>query len=168
LREKSKNRTRDAQISIFRIHIANNSWVWIQFGTGQPFKVSIAGCRDVADLIEATGNKLGLSDRLDELYLWRNHPAGRNDQHLSLSEKSIKVDGSRLHGRFCKTALSRKSNLFYIQNGILPTGLLLHLPLCASGKSFFFIKHNFFKQTFATIAHTRRVEIDLADILRRH
>ena len=42
----------------------------IRFGTGQPFKVSIADCQDVADLIEAARNKLVLSDRLDELYLF--------------------------------------------------------------------------------------------------
>jgi hypothetical protein len=88
----------------------NNSWVWIQFGTGQPFKVSIADCQDVADLIEATRNKLGLSERLDELYLFvidtdgfkgkqqrpgklitqvlkENYPAGRNDQHPLLIRK---------------------------------------------------------------------------------
>jgi hypothetical protein len=88
----------------------NNSWVWIRFGTGQPFKVSIAECQDVADLIEATRNKLGLSERLDELYLFvidtdgfkgkqqrpgklitqvlkENHPAGRNDQHPLLIRK---------------------------------------------------------------------------------
>jgi len=52
---------------------------------------------------------------------------------LFLSEKSIKVNGSLLRGRFCKTALSRKSNLFYIQNGILSIGLLLHLSLRAFG-----------------------------------
>jgi hypothetical protein len=88
----------------------NNSWVWIRFGTGQPFKVSIADCQDVADLIEATRNKLGLSERLDELYLFvidtdgfkgkqqrpgklitqvlkENYPAGRNDQHPLLIRK---------------------------------------------------------------------------------
>ena len=84
--------------------------MWIRFGTGQPLKVSIADCQDVADLIEAARNKLGLSDRLDELYLFavdtdgfkrkqqrpgkfisqvleENHPAGRNDQHPLLIRK---------------------------------------------------------------------------------
>ena len=78
------------------------SWAWVRFGAGQPVKVSIAECQDVADLIEATRNKLGLSDRLDEMYLLvldtdgfkgkqqrpgklltqvlqENHPAGQND-----------------------------------------------------------------------------------------
>ncbi len=48
----------------------NKTLVWIRFGTGQPFKVSIADCQDIADLIEAARNKLGLSERLDELYLF--------------------------------------------------------------------------------------------------
>jgi len=88
----------------------NKTLVWIRFGTGQPFKVSIADCQDVADLIEAARNKLGLSDRLDELYLFavdtdgfkgkqqrtgklitkvleKNYPAGRNDQHPLLIRK---------------------------------------------------------------------------------
>ena len=127
----------------------------IQFGTGQPFKVSIADCQDVADLIEATRNKLGLSERLDELYLFvidtdgfkgkqqrpgklitqvleENHPAEMTSI-LFLSEKSIKVDGNLLNGQFSKTTLFRKSNLFYIQNGILSIGLLLHLSLRAFG-----------------------------------
>jgi len=50
----------------------NDSWVWIRFGTGQPFKVSISDCQDVADLIEASRNKLGLSDRLDPMDLKEN------------------------------------------------------------------------------------------------
>ena len=89
--------------------------MWIRFGTGQPFKVSIADCKDIADLFEAARNKLGLSDRLDELYLFvidtdgfkgkqqrpvfqvvvvlitqvleENYPAGRNDQHPLLIRK---------------------------------------------------------------------------------
>jgi hypothetical protein len=86
------------------------SWVWIRFGTGQPFKVSTADCQDFADLFEAARNKLGLSDRLDELYLFvidtdgfkgkqqrpgklitqvleENYPAGRNDQQPLLIRK---------------------------------------------------------------------------------
>ena len=83
------------------------SWVWMRFGTGQPFKVTTADCQDVADLIEAARNKLGLSDRLDELYLFvidtderqqrpgklisqvldENYPAGRNDEHPLLIRK---------------------------------------------------------------------------------
>ena len=36
-----------------RIHILNNSWgVGDDSATGQPFKVSISDCQDVADLIE--------------------------------------------------------------------------------------------------------------------
>jgi membrane associated rhomboid family serine protease len=85
----------------------NSTLVWIRFGTGQPFKVSIADCQDVADLIEAARNKLALSDRLDELYLFvidtdgeqqrpgklitqvldENYPAGRNDQYPLLIRK---------------------------------------------------------------------------------
>ena len=52
---------------------------------------------------------------------------------LFLSDKSIKVEGNLLNGQFWKTTLFRKSNLLYIQNGILSIGLLLHLSLWAFG-----------------------------------
>ena len=104
----------------------NHSGVWIRFGTGKPFKVSIADCQDVADLIEAARNKLGLSDRLDDLYLFavdtngfkgkqqrpgklisqvleENHPAGRNDQnHLFIR----KVNQTRAMVNFGKQLFS--------------------------------------------------------------
>jgi hypothetical protein len=57
---------------------------------GVETKVSIAGCQEVSDLIDATRNKLSLSERLHELYLFAVDTDGfKGKQHSQWVQKFI-------------------------------------------------------------------------------